>query len=149
LYELATGKRAFVRPSATETMAAIIREDAAPLPPSVPAPVRWVVERCLGKDPAERYDSTRDLYRELKHAREPLTEASGTVPQLAPALARPQWRTWTSAILAGCVIAGGAFGAARMIRRTPDRLVWSGVMLGGSEIALGPRLCRHLGGGLR
>ena len=42
---------------------------------------------------------------------------------MMPALARPQWRTWTSAILAGCVIAGGAFGAARMIRRTPDRLV--------------------------
>jgi serine/threonine protein kinase len=79
VYELAAGKRAFVRPSAAETMAAIIREEADPLPPSVPAPLRWVVERCLAKDPAERYDSTRDLYRELKHARERPTEASGTV----------------------------------------------------------------------
>ena len=32
LYELATGKRAFERPSAAETMAAIIREEPAPLP---------------------------------------------------------------------------------------------------------------------
>ena len=31
-YELATGKRAFQRDSAAETMAAIIREDAHPLP---------------------------------------------------------------------------------------------------------------------
>src|SRR5207247_7512992 len=52
VYELAAGKRAFVRPSAAETMAAIIRDEAEPLPPSVPAPVRWVVERCLAKDPA-------------------------------------------------------------------------------------------------
>jgi hypothetical protein len=33
LHELAAGKRAFVRGSDTETMTAIIREDAAPLPP--------------------------------------------------------------------------------------------------------------------
>lgn len=41
LYELATGKRAFQHGSAPETMTAIIREDAAPLPASVPAPLRW------------------------------------------------------------------------------------------------------------
>jgi serine/threonine protein kinase len=45
LYELATGKRAFQRGSAPETMTAIIREDAEPLPPSTPAPLRWIVER--------------------------------------------------------------------------------------------------------
>ena len=41
LYELATGKRAFQRGSGAETMVAIIREDAEPLPASVPAPLRW------------------------------------------------------------------------------------------------------------
>src|ERR1022692_591441 len=74
VYELAAGKRAFVRPSAAETMAAIIRDEAEPLPATVPAPLRWVAERCLAKDPAERYDSTKDLYRELKLARERLSE---------------------------------------------------------------------------
>ena len=92
LYELATGKRAFQRGSAAETMTAIIREDPEALPATVPAPLRWAIERCLAKDPAERYDSTRDLYRELKNGRERLTEASGTVPQAAPAVARPRWR---------------------------------------------------------
>ena len=106
-------KRAFVRPSAAETMAAIIRDEAEPLPPSVPAPLRWVVERCLAKDPAERYDSTRDLYRELKLARERLSEASVSGSQPAatatpPAVRRPSWRMWGGAALA--VIAG--FGAA-------------------------------------
>src|SRR6185312_11356203 len=54
IYEMATGKRAFVRGSAAETMAAIIRDEVEPLPSTVPAPLRWVVERCLAKDPAER-----------------------------------------------------------------------------------------------
>jgi hypothetical protein len=44
-YELAGGKRAFERGSVAEIMTAIIREEAAPLPPSVPAPFRWIVER--------------------------------------------------------------------------------------------------------
>ena len=101
VYEMAAGKRAFVRPSAAETMAAIIREEAAPLPPSVPAPLRWVVERCLAKDPAERYDSTRDLYRELKHARERLSEASASVASAGPRSTVPRWRVWGAAALGG------------------------------------------------
>ncbi len=138
VYELASGKRAFVRPSAAETMAAIIRDEAAPLPPSVPAPLRWVVERCLAKDPAERYDSTRDLYRELKLARERLSETSGS-SQVQPAARRPR-RVWGAAALAALAIAAVSFGAARLLWRTPEPPVWTGIMLGGSEMALFPRL---------
>ncbi len=139
VYEMAAGKRAFVRPSAAETMAAIIREEAAPLPPSVPAPLRWVVERCLAKDPAERYDSTRDLYRELKLARERLSEASASV-QVQAAVHRPRWRGWGAAAFGALAIAAVSFAAARILWRTPEPPVWSGIMLGGSEIALFPRL---------
>jgi Tol biopolymer transport system component len=57
-------------------MTAIIREDAAPLPATVPSPLRWIVERLLSKDLSDRYDSTRDLYRELRHAREHLSEVA-------------------------------------------------------------------------
>ncbi len=84
LYELASGKRAFHRASAPETMVAIIREDAEPLPASVPAPLRWLIERLLAKDPAERYDSTRDLYRELKQIRDRLSQATSDVQVAAP-----------------------------------------------------------------
>jgi hypothetical protein len=69
LYEVATGRRAFERPTPVETLSAIIREEPEPLgalAPRLPAPVRWVVERCLAKDPEERYASTRDLAREFK-----------------------------------------------------------------------------------
>ena len=79
---MATGKRPFQRASAAETMTAIIREDAEPLAANIPTPVRWVVERCLSKDPAERYDSTRDLYRDLRQAKEHLSDVQAqlTVP---------------------------------------------------------------------
>lgn len=76
LYELAAGKKAFQGGSAAELMVAIIREDAQPLPASVPAPFRWIVERLLHKEPNERYDSTRDLYRELRQARDRLSEST-------------------------------------------------------------------------
>ena len=114
VYEMAARKRAFVRASAAETMTAIIREEPEPLPPDVPAPLRWVVERCLAKDPAERYDSTRDLYRELKLARERLSEGSASGPQTPIAstpltVRRSHSRLWAAgaavAALAGVTVA--------------------------------------------
>ena len=56
----------------------VIRDEPASLAqaaPQVPALLRWVVERCLAKDPDERYASTRDLARDLQHLRDHLSEA--------------------------------------------------------------------------
>jgi Tol biopolymer transport system component/predicted Ser/Thr protein kinase len=100
LYELAAGRRAFARDSAVETMAAIIREEAEPLPITTPAPLRWIIERLLAKDPADRYDSTRDLYRELKQIRDRLTEnSSGVLPASAALPAAPPARKTPGRIL--------------------------------------------------
>jgi dipeptidyl aminopeptidase/acylaminoacyl peptidase len=80
LYELATGKPAFRRSSAVETLAAIINEEPEPLVtanPRVPAPLRWIIERCLAKDPSRRYASTEDLARELVAVRDHLSELPG------------------------------------------------------------------------
>jgi serine/threonine-protein kinase len=84
LYELATGKQAFARASAPETMTAIIREEPEPIgsrAPETPVPLRWIVERCLAKDPEERYASTRDLARDLARLRDGTPEAAGLSPQ--------------------------------------------------------------------
>ncbi len=78
LYELATGRRAFQRDSAAETLVAVIREEPEPiakLNPRLPAPLRWIVERCLAKDADGRYASTRDLARDLATLRDHLSEA--------------------------------------------------------------------------
>src|SRR5262245_15077872 len=81
VYEMASGKRAFQRRTGAETLVAIIREEPAPLSqaaPKAPAPVRWIVERCLAKDPEERYASTKDLARDLKSLRDHLSETSAS-----------------------------------------------------------------------
>jgi eukaryotic-like serine/threonine-protein kinase len=79
LYEMAAGRRAFQRATAVETMSAIIREDPEPIAQAnshAPAPLRWIVERCLAKSPEERYASTRDLARELASVRDHISEIS-------------------------------------------------------------------------
>jgi predicted ATPase len=77
LYEMVTGKRAFPRSTAAETLVAIMREQAEPIAvqnPDAPAPLCWAIERCLAKDPDKRYVSTRDLARELAAIRDRFSE---------------------------------------------------------------------------
>ncbi|HEY7112018.1 MAG TPA: protein kinase [Thermoanaerobaculia bacterium] len=95
LYEMATGSRAFQRGTSAETLTAIIREEAEPVERrnvSVPAPFRWIVERCLQKDPEERYAATRDLARDIKSIREHLSEASVSGEIARPEISRPARR---------------------------------------------------------
>ncbi|MFZ3264351.1 MAG: protein kinase, partial [Terriglobales bacterium] len=75
VYEMLSGKHGFAKGSAVETMAAIVRDEPEPLDKRVPAPLKWVVERCLEKDPARRYDSSRDLYQQLRTLRDHFSEA--------------------------------------------------------------------------
>ena len=77
LYEMVTGKSAFRRSTAAETLAAILRDEPEPigsLNPQVPAPLCWVIERCLAKEPKGRYASTRDLARDIAAIRDRLSE---------------------------------------------------------------------------
>jgi Serine/threonine protein kinase len=120
LYEMATGKRAFQRKTGAETLVAIIREEPdslGQLAPKAPAPVRWIVERLLAKDPEERYASTKDLARDLRSVRDHLSETSvsGGLEAIEPAKARR--RRWlTPAMLAFVAGAGVALFAARSLR---------------------------------
>jgi predicted ATPase len=77
LHEMLTGKRAFERGTAAETLVAIMREQAKPIAaqnPDAPAPLCWLIERCLAKEPDKRYVSTRELARELAAIRDRLSE---------------------------------------------------------------------------
>ena len=81
LYEMATGNRAFWRPSTAETMAAILRDEPdsiAGLNPEIPPPLAWTIQRCLAKNPEDRFASTRDLAHDLTIVRDHLGES---VPQ--------------------------------------------------------------------
>jgi dipeptidyl aminopeptidase/acylaminoacyl peptidase len=105
LYEMATGKRAFAKKTGVDTLAAILNEEPEPIErssPQTPAPLRWIAERCLAKDPEQRYVSTRDLARDLDTLRDRLSETAGVA---APA-PRRKWRI--AALLAGATLAAAA-----------------------------------------
>jgi serine/threonine protein kinase/Tol biopolymer transport system component len=129
-YEMATGKRAFQRGTTAETLTAIIREDTAPIPQlnaHVPAPYRWMVERCLQKDPEERYASTRDLARDVKGIREHLSEVSasvsgevsGAVAPIAPAKKRSIGGVVIGAIAILSALGAGMLLQKRLVRTLP------------------------------
>jgi eukaryotic-like serine/threonine-protein kinase len=110
LYEMATGQKAFGRKTAAETMSAIIREEPEPvskLRPDFPVAVRWILDRCLAKDPEERYASTRDLARDLAGLRDHISEASSGAEALlsSPARRRSGFR-WIAAALTLAAVAG-------------------------------------------
>jgi protein kinase/serine/threonine-protein kinase len=87
-------------------MAATIEAEAplvVDLNPDVPEHLSLVVDRCLRKVPAERYDSTRDLARDLEQIR----HHSGTraATRLSGAAVQPvRQRRWLPAIAMLCVV---------------------------------------------
>jgi Tol biopolymer transport system component len=125
LYEMATGQRAFERGTSAETLTAIIREEPAPvaqLNPRVPAPVRWIVERCLAKEPEERFGTTKDLARDLAAVRDHLSEAPVTA-ELSGAVAavkrrRFPWAAVGAALVIAALVGFGAFTAGRRAGHT-------------------------------
>jgi hypothetical protein len=55
-----------------------------PLERAIPAQLRWILERCLAKEREARYESTRDLARELANLRDHFSE-----PRRAPTIPLP------------------------------------------------------------
>ncbi|HEX9186382.1 MAG TPA: protein kinase, partial [Vicinamibacteria bacterium] len=130
LYELATGRQAFRRETQAQTIAAIIEatpEPLATLSPALPPPVRWIIERCLAKDPAERYASTLDLARELRNVRERLPEVSSGSSARSAAPLAGGWRRPAAiglvglAVLAVAWLAVQSWGRLTTVARETDK----------------------------
>lgn len=69
LYEMLTGRRAFSRPTAPETLTAILNEDPPDVSESgkpIPAGLSRLLRRCLEKNPEERLQAARDLAFDLR-----------------------------------------------------------------------------------
>ncbi len=117
IYEMLAGKPAFARESAVQTMSALIEEDPPPLERAIPTQLRWILQRCLAKEPAGRYESTRDLARELAtlrdHYGELTTSATGTQRAAGRRRSIP-WRISVVCLLA----AAAAWCAAALLRDT-------------------------------
>jgi eukaryotic-like serine/threonine-protein kinase len=121
LYELASGSRAFERETQVHTLAAIISEEPPPIDAKLPPPLLWTIDRCLAKEPVQRYESTRDLYHELQNLQNHLSE-SFTTGTVAPAKTFPSKRVLQ--ILAGAlfVLLATTAWLLFMRDRSPDLL---------------------------
>jgi hypothetical protein len=80
VHEMITGKKAFEGKSRILLMSAIATAHPEPLSsvqPAVPKALDHVVKTCLAKDPADRWQSTRDLLAELEWVAGPGAEEPG------------------------------------------------------------------------
>ena len=83
LYEMVTGQPTFRRATPAGTLDAIVNEEPVALTtrsPQTPFFVWWIIERCLAKNPADRYGVTADLHHDLRTLRDRLPEATPREP---------------------------------------------------------------------
>ncbi|SPE39091.1 Serine/threonine protein kinase [Candidatus Sulfopaludibacter sp. SbA3] len=134
LYELLSGRRAFQGDTSVETMAAILKEEPLELPAAVPAALRQIVAHCLEKDARERFQSARDLRFALLQ----VDARSGG----HGAIAGPSTpgKAWVRRGAAAVILIAATVAATRWFWPSTHLPEWSGVLLGGPEMALNPRL---------
>jgi eukaryotic-like serine/threonine-protein kinase len=121
LYEMVTGRAPFRGQNRVDTMHAVLHDSSPPLPPSVgPAAddLQRILEKCLAKDPDDRYQGMRDLIVDLRGARRRLeSSAMRSASDLARAGER-HVRPWM--YVAGALALIALFVAAFVLSR-PER----------------------------
>jgi predicted Ser/Thr protein kinase len=134
LFELLAGQRAFHADTSVEIMTAILKHDPPDLPETVPLSVRQIVAHCLEKDPANRFQSARDLGFALAQS-----GGSGDTASIPQRARSSTWSLgWLSMAGAGLLALGLAVG--RWVWHDPAAPEWRGLLLGGPEIAMAPRI---------
>jgi serine/threonine protein kinase len=119
LYEALAGRRPFEAKHDLELLKAIVHATPAPLPSDVPELLRNAIERTLEKDPADRYQSMRDLVSELRRlARKGSTTTSTT--GVAPTRRERVHLRWSIAAAVVFALAAVAGGSWYLHRRAPS-----------------------------
>ncbi len=103
-YEMLTGRRAFRRDSAVETMMAILKEEPPELAEgsrTLPPELVEIVTHCLEKRPEERFQSARDLAFALRFGEREESSASfrlaaAAAPEKGPSIAVLPFRNMSS-----------------------------------------------------
>jgi len=109
LYEALGGRRPFAGPSPSEMLRAILQDVPPPLPDTVPGPLRFIVSKALEKNPANRFQSMRDMVVDLRRVVRGSSEQSASDASTLRAV-RPR-RLTSIGIAAGAVLVVGAAGA--------------------------------------
>ena len=129
LYEMLTGRRAFQRNTAAETMTAILREDPPDLMTTrvdLPPGLERIVRHCLEKNPVERFQSARDVAFALESLSGSAGVSSGSALASIPMRSRRPASAWIagSAIGIGLLAAGWFGGRATVSPTAPATATW-------------------------
>ena len=107
LHEMATGQRAFLGDSQASLTASILMRDPpspSSVQPSLPPAFDHLVERCLAKDPDERWQSARDVLFELKWIAKTVRNPPGPLPRSRMTLGFGAAALATIAVVAGLLL---------------------------------------------
>jgi eukaryotic-like serine/threonine-protein kinase len=119
LFEMLTGRTAFEGKTRATLLGAILKDEPPPvssLQPLAPRALDRIVATCLAKDPDDRYQSARDLLRELKWAATGTADVSPVESSPRPAASR---LAWTIAAVASVALAIASIVELRHARETP------------------------------
>jgi Tol biopolymer transport system component len=97
LYELLAGRRPFAGDSDVQLLSAIIHASPQPLSDDTPLALRMVVEKALEQDPAERYQTMRDMVVDLRRLARRKEESLAAAAARTPATRRQAW-AWVAAV---------------------------------------------------
>jgi len=120
LYQMLTGARPFAGASAVDTISAILRDTPVPLADrraDLPPHLGRVVRRCLEKDPRNRYQTSRDVYNELRELRGEVSAPSAASVAPPPTGRGQSPVAWIAAAAGALAVAIGLIVLTRS--RTP------------------------------
>lgn len=102
-YEMLTGKRAFDGASMASVIAAIMERPAPSITTIAPPALDALLQTCLAKDPDERWQTARDLKRELLR----VASVSSEPAPIVPAATQPRWPVAIAGISTVALIVAG------------------------------------------
>jgi serine/threonine protein kinase/Tol biopolymer transport system component len=144
LYEMVTGRRAFEEKTQALLIAAVQSVDPEPVSkvqPAAPPALEYVIHRCLGKDPGQRFQTALDLESELQW----IAKGGVTVGKSAPLAVRwwkreaVVWSALATAALLAVGLAASALSTSRGVSNPEEaRFLVSTLPLTNTPIALSP-----------
>jgi serine/threonine protein kinase len=136
LYEMAAGNRPFRGPTGFVLSSAILNQAPAPLPAGVAGELQAVIERCLEKEPARRYQRAGEVRAALEAIQ------SGTVDRAE--LKRAQLGKRRLAVLPFENLSGDA-GQDYFVEGTHEGLITDLARLSGLRVIARPSVMRYKG----
>jgi TolB-like protein/Flp pilus assembly protein TadD len=88
LYEILAGRQPFTEETTTDTLATILHREPAPLAADTPPELAHIIRKALRKDKEERYQTSKDLWIDLKNLKRELEIAEGIERSHIPAFAK-------------------------------------------------------------